>query len=329
MNHVSITTASRGPIPLASSRQTLGYSEPREESPGMRVGAFIDLHKALVIPVVLALMGYYHNGSTDAFVYLGMHGSYSLLWLIKQRTYRDMRFDERVHPLIGLLFIFLPLAGYYVAPYMLISRHISVPPAVVGLAVIDFPSAWASTPEEYLSKGQEVRQQWGDHPRLTFAVAPHAPYTVSDAYLSSSKKLAAAAATGGHRIHTHLHETKAEVESERKNPKKAGVSFKIPRQGAGQVILIGGPNAGKSRILSQLTRATPEVAPYPFTTREPSAGMMDWEDVRIQLIDTPPITPDYLEGYVSSMVRASDGCGATAGPLWCLRRILPTGNCRR
>jgi ribosome-interacting GTPase 1 len=48
------------------------------------------------------------------------------------------------------------------------------------------------------------------------------------------------------------------------------------------------------------------VAPYPFTTREPSAGMMDWEDVRVQLIDTPPITADFLEGYVSSMVRAAD-----------------------
>ena len=54
----------------------------------MRVGAFIDLHKALVIPVGLALMGYYQNWSTDAFVYLGMHGSYSLLWLIKHMARR-------------------------------------------------------------------------------------------------------------------------------------------------------------------------------------------------------------------------------------------------
>jgi ribosome-interacting GTPase 1 len=109
-------------------------------------------------------------------------------------------------------------------------------------------------------------------------------------------------------LKTKISETKAEVERERKSPKKAGVSFKIPRQGAGQVILLGGPNAGKSRILSRLTRATPEVAPYPFTTREPSAGMMDWEDARVQLIDTPPITADYLEGYLSSMVRAADAC---------------------
>jgi ribosome-interacting GTPase 1 len=108
-------------------------------------------------------------------------------------------------------------------------------------------------------------------------------------------------------LKTKLSEAREEAEREKKSPKKGGVSYKIPRQGAGQVVLLGGPNAGKSRLLTRLTRATPEVAPYPFTTREPHAGMMDWEDVRVQLIDLPPITADFLEGYVSSMVRAADG----------------------
>src|SRR5207302_1232110 len=76
--------------------------------------------------------------------------------------------------------------------------------------------------------------------------------------------------------------------------------------GAGQYVHVGGPNVGKSRLLSRLTRATPEVAPYPFTTREPLPGMMEWEDVRVQLIDLPPITADFMEGYVSSMVRTAD-----------------------
>ena len=82
--------------------------------------------------------------------------------------------------------------------------------------------------------------------------------------------------------------------------------FRLPKQGAGRVVLIGAPNSGKSQLLASLTRAQPAIGDYPFTTREPLPGMMAWEDIAIQLVDTPPITPDILDPQVQGLIRSSD-----------------------
>lgn len=103
-----------------------------------------------------------------------------------------------------------------------------------------------------------------------------------------------------------ISKAKAEVETAKKSGKKGFHGVHIQRQGAGRVTIIGGPNAGKSQLLAKLTRATPEVAPYPFTTREPQPGMMAWEDVSVQLIDTPPITVDVFDSSILGLIRGSD-----------------------
>ena len=80
----------------------------------------------------------------------------------------------------------------------------------------------------------------------------------------------------------------------------------IPKDGAGQVVLIGPPNAGKSTLIAALTNAKPEVATYPFSTMIPVPGMMAFEDIVIQLIDLPPLAPDYTESWVYSLIRSCD-----------------------
>ena len=80
----------------------------------------------------------------------------------------------------------------------------------------------------------------------------------------------------------------------------------IPKDGAGQVVLVGPPNAGKSTLISALTNAKPEVATYPFSTIVPVPGMMAFEDIVIQLIDLPPLAADYTESWVYSLIRSCD-----------------------
>jgi len=80
----------------------------------------------------------------------------------------------------------------------------------------------------------------------------------------------------------------------------------IPKEGAGQCVLIGAPNAGKSQLLATLSNAKPEVADWPFSTLVPVPGMMTFEDIPIQLIDLPPVTDEYTEPWVYSLIRACD-----------------------
>jgi len=70
--------------------------------------------------------------------------------------------------------------------------------------------------------------------------------------------------------------------------------FHVPRSGAGQIVLLGTPNCGKSSIVAALTNAKVNVADFPFATTAPVPGMVTFEDVPIQLVDTPPITADYI-----------------------------------
>jgi hypothetical protein len=87
---------------------------------------------------------------------------------------------------------------------------------------------------------------------------------------------------------------------------RGGFSHVVPREGAGQVTLVGLPNSGKSSLVRALTHATPAVADYPFTTREPVPGMMRFEDIGFQLVDLPPVSPEHVEPWIFDLVRHAD-----------------------
>jgi len=91
--------------------------------------------------------------------------------------------------------------------------------------------------------------------------------------------------------------------------RKAAVSracFHIRREGAGQVALVGVPNVGKSQLLAAVTDALPEIADYPFTTRSPNIGMMKFENIQIQLVDTPPVTARDSRVWLNNIARNAD-----------------------
>jgi uncharacterized protein len=108
-------------------------------------------------------------------------------------------------------------------------------------------------------------------------------------------------------IKRRMAKVRTEAARGRKSAAKGPTWHHVPREGAGQVMLVGAPNAGKSRLLAALTNANPIVAPYPFSTRAPLPGMVPFEDIKIQLVDLPPIAPETAEPWLFALIRQADG----------------------
>jgi len=113
---------------------------------------------------------------------------------------------------------------------------------------------------------------------------------------------------GTDKLHAELRRkiAKFSQEAERKYATARRTGFYIRREGAGQVMLVGQANVGKSQLLAAVTEATPEIGAYPFTTRTLIPGMMKFENIQIQLLDTPPIGHRNVRILISNTLRNAD-----------------------
>jgi hypothetical protein len=93
---------------------------------------------------------------------------------------------------------------------------------------------------------------------------------------------------------------------QKKGGAKHKTAYSIDKEGAAQVVVIGPPNTGKSTLVSLVTNASPETAAFPYTTQKPTPGMMAYENIQFQLIDTPPISRQYADPALLDLLRRTD-----------------------
>lgn len=79
--------------------------------------------------------------------------------------------------------------------------------------------------------------------------------------------------------------------------------YSLPPQGAGQALLIGPPNSGKSSIVGARTHAPVKITDFPYATALPTPGMALHEDVPVELVDLPPVTPESILPALINAIR--------------------------
>lgn len=106
-----------------------------------------------------------------------------------------------------------------------------------------------------------------------------------------------------------LAQLREELEEEKRRKRSTGKpSFFLEKEGAAQVVVIGPTNSGKSTLVHALTGAKTEISDYPYATQHPVPGMMKYQDIYFQLVDTPPLEPDtLLARRTVALTRNADG----------------------
>ena len=100
----------------------------------MKIKHPINLHKFLTFAVVLGLMAVYQNFTIAAWIYLALHGTYGIMWLIKDRLYPDKQWEEEI-PVVTVVITFLVIGLYWVAPFILISSRVEPSAPLIAAAI--------------------------------------------------------------------------------------------------------------------------------------------------------------------------------------------------
>jgi small GTP-binding protein len=107
-------------------------------------------------------------------------------------------------------------------------------------------------------------------------------------------------------LRRRLSKLKDRGKQQKKSGKTSVSPYIIDKEGGGQIALIGFSNVGKSTLVAELTNADPEVSPNPFTTWQPTPGMMMIDNIQVQVIDTPPVDREFIEPEFFVMLRRAD-----------------------
>lgn len=100
----------------------------------MKIKHFINLHKAVTFIVILGLMIAYRNFTIGPWIYLALHGTYGILWLLKDQIFPDKQWEENVSLPLGLV-IFSSIGLYWAAPFLLVSRQVQPALPLIAAAI--------------------------------------------------------------------------------------------------------------------------------------------------------------------------------------------------
>ena len=100
----------------------------------MKIKHAINLHKFLTFAYILSLMAFYNNFTLAPWIYLALHGTYGIMWLLKDSLYPDQQWEKEISVAMGI-FTFIMLGLYWVAPFILISGNVTPSAPLICVAI--------------------------------------------------------------------------------------------------------------------------------------------------------------------------------------------------